>query len=213
MPSPTSRLCLVRHGETDWNAGRRIQGQIDPLLNANGIAQARAAAEALARQRLAAIYSSDLLRARHTAEIIAARHHLSVRLSSALRERHCGILQGLTYAEAELRYPDSYARFARRHLDERLDHGESLREFGARVSGALHAIAEAHPGEHVLVVAHGGVLDIAYRLATQRALEAARDFTISNAGLSWIAFSPQGWRLLSWNTSPQALNGLDELPG
>jgi len=78
----TTRICLVRHGETAWNAERRIQGQLDIPLNANGVAQARATANSLLHEEFAAVYASDLARAHHTAEAIAHVMHLAVTLRS-----------------------------------------------------------------------------------------------------------------------------------
>lgn len=207
----TTRVCLVRHGETAWNADRRIQGQIDSPLNSIGIAQAHAAARWLSKVQFTAIYSSDLQRAHRTAEIIAAHHTQPVRLHGGLRERMYGKFQGLTYAEAEQRYPRAYRRFHDRDPDENFRSGESLSEFSRRVLAALHAIAQRQRGAAILVVAHGGVLDIAYRMATGLPLTAPRDFVISNAGVSWIAHANGGWQLQSWNAMPIA--GLDELPG
>lgn len=94
MTFAATRLCLVRHGETDWNAERRIQGQNNTPLNEVGIAQAAAAARALSATRFPAIYSSDLLRAQHTADVIAAAQHTQVVTKASLRERHYGIFQG-----------------------------------------------------------------------------------------------------------------------
>jgi probable phosphoglycerate mutase len=206
-----TRICLVRHGETAWNADRRIQGQIDSPLNEIGIAQAEATARWLSTVAFTSIHSSDLQRAHRTAEIIAAHHQLPVQLHGGLRERIYGKFQGLTYAEAEQRYPKAYKRFHERDLDENFRSGESLSEFSRRVGAALQSIGEAQPGATALVVAHGGVLDIAYRMATGLPLAAPRDFMISNAGVSWIAFADGRWELLSWNEMPIA--ALDELPG
>lgn len=211
MHRAITRICFVRHGETDWNAGRRIQGQIDSSLNADGIAQAEAVARALAKEQFTAIYSSDLARARDTAELIALHHALTINLCVDLRERAYGSFQGLTYSEAEERYPEAYARFHRRELDEDFNGGESLRAFHGRVSRALELIAASGSGMKVLVVAHGGVLDIAYRMATAKALHAPRDFQIPNATVSWISRNAAGWELISWNQSPG--DALDELPG
>ena len=111
-----TRLCLVRHGETAWNAEGRVQGQLDVPLSATGLAQARAVSSALARETFSAIYASDLARVRQTAEPAAARLGLEVRLEAALRERHYGIFQSLTYAEVKQKYPEDYARFDRREL-------------------------------------------------------------------------------------------------
>lgn len=206
-----TRICLVRHGETAWNADRRIQGQIDSPLNETGIAQAEATARWLSTVSFTSIYSSDLQRAQRTAEIIAAHHTLPVQVHGGLRERMYGKFQGLTYAEAEQRYPKAYKRFHARDPDESFRSGESLSEFSRRVGAALLSIGEVQPGATTLVVAHGGVLDIAYRMATGLPLAAPRDFSISNAGVSWIAFADGRWELLSWNEMPIA--ALDELPG
>jgi probable phosphoglycerate mutase len=162
-----TRLCLVRHGETAWNAERRIQGQLDVPLSAVGHAQARAAANWLAREDFAAIYSSDLSRALHTAEASAHLLKLPIRKEVALRERHYGVLQTLTYAEFERRHPNAYARFlAREEAFALPGGGESLRRFADRVQACLDDIVAAHPGRRVLVVTHGGVLDILHRRAS-----------------------------------------------
>lgn len=206
-------LCLVRHGETAWNAERRIQGQLDLPLNDTGLAQAEAAAAALAAQDFAAVYCSDLGRARETARPIAERLGLALQSDVRLRERHYGGFQGLTYSEAEQRYPDDYLRFAARDADFALpDGGESLTTFARRVHDTLADLAARYAGQRVVVVTHGGVLDAAYRLATARPLSAARDFLVANAALNWIAHTDDAWRLLSWGECDHLADTRDELP-
>lgn len=207
----TTRLCLVRHGETDWNAARRIQGQIDIDLNETGCAQARATARGLAGEGFAAVYASDLKRARATAEAIAAGQ--PVQLEPALRERHYGAFQGLTYAEARARLPQDYARFEARDPDFAFGHGEPLRGFAARVEQCLRRLVARHPGESLLLVTHGGVLDIVYRLATGMALTAARDFLIPNAALNRVAWCGRTFALETWGDRDHLACALDELPG
>ncbi len=210
----TTRLCLVRHGETAWNAERRIQGQLDVPLSAVGHAQARATANWLAREDFSAIYSSDLARALHTAEASAHLLKLPIQRSIGLRERHYGVFQTLTYAEMQRRYPQEYARFLARDAEFAFpDGGESLRRFAERVNQCIDAIVAAHPDGQVLVVTHGGVLDILHRRASGQPLSAPRDFEIPNAALNWLEVDQGKWTLLSWAERSHLAEALDELPG
>jgi 2,3-bisphosphoglycerate-dependent phosphoglycerate mutase len=208
-----TRICLVRHGETDWNAERRLQGHIDVPLNATGVAQARATAANLAEQDFTAVYTSDLQRARQTAAEAARSLALDPQPEPRLRERHYGNFQGLTYAEAQTRYPEGYRRFQERDPSFTFgDDGESLEDFAGRIRTALEALAERHAGEQILVVTHGGVLDIAHRLASGKPLDSVRDFTIPNAALNWIEYTGDGWRLLAWAQQDHLTAARDELP-
>lgn len=211
MRSPT-RLCLIRHGETAWNAERRLQGHIDVPLNEIGRRQAAATAACLSGGLLSACYSSDLQRAWETAVRASNALGLVPRTNPDLRERHYGLFQGLTYVEAQQRFPDAYARFEARDPDFAIPgEGESLRTFSARVGTALAKIVLQHPGACVLVVTHGGVLDVAHRLATGKSLTAPRDFTIPNAALNWIRHDGR-WTLESWGDANHLPTALDELP-
>jgi probable phosphoglycerate mutase len=211
MNSHASRLCIVRHGETDWNAQRRIQGQIDIPLNAAGRAQAAATAAGVAGNGIAAVYSSDLARAWQTAQPIADALGLPVRAAAGLRERHYGRMQGLTGEEARQRCPAVHAAYAARRPDHDLEGGETLTGFAARVAGTLRELAEAHRGQTLLLVSHGGVLDVAYRLATGRDLVAPRDFTIPNAGLNWLDYRDCAWHVLAWGEQAHLATALDEV--
>jgi broad specificity phosphatase PhoE len=135
-------LLLVRHGETDWNAAGRLQGHTDRPLNEYGRRQARELADRLARDGIEAVYASDLARARETAEIIGARLGLDVVVDADLREKNWGSWEGLTSGE-------------RAHVEFE---GESTEAHRERVLRAVHRIVEAHPGERVAVVTHGGSL-------------------------------------------------------
>ena len=108
---------MIRHGETAWNAEGRVQGQTDVPLSATGEAQARALVAALAGERFAALYASDLARVRQTAAPAARALGLEVRLDAGLRERHYGKFETLTYAEARERHPQDFARFKAKEPD------------------------------------------------------------------------------------------------
>ena len=212
-PSQETRICLVRHGETEWNAERRIQGQIDIGLNAVGRRQALAAGAWLQGERIAALYSSDLQRAWMTAQAIGAALGLVPQPAPELRERDYGVFQGLTYAEAEALHPVGYAAFEGRNAEYDFENGESLRAMFERVTGKLQEIAARHRGEQVVVVVHGGVLDVINRFVRGNPLEMARDFLIPNAGLNWISLAAGQWTIDTWgDTAHLEAGARDELP-
>jgi broad specificity phosphatase PhoE len=143
-------LLLVRHGETDWNRDRRVQGHSDIPLNETGRAQADALVEQLAGERIDAVYASDLARARDTATSIAAAHDLTVQICPELREKHFGTWEGLRDDEIRERFPDARSG--------QWGDGETRDQMTVRVLAALRRIAERHPDGTALVVTHGGPL-------------------------------------------------------
>lgn len=210
---PITRICLVRHGETKWNVQLRLQGHEDIPLNARGRAQARATAAALAGRRFAAMYCSDLGRARETARSITETLGLVPRYDARLRERHFGALQGLTREDAEARFPGVNSRIRAREADLiPPGGGETLSSFAARVASAVREIAVRHRGEDVLVITHGGCLDIMYRQATGKPLSGPRDFPLSNAALNWIAHQNGNWHLIAWDEKAHLSRAQDDLP-
>jgi broad specificity phosphatase PhoE len=145
-----TRLLLVRHGESTWNADGRWQGQADPPLSPLGEQQAAEAATRV--DSVDAVWASDLVRARRTAEIVAGGQRIDVRLDPRLRERHAGDWQGHTRVEIEEHWP-GYLGSGRRPAGY-----ESDDALLARVLAAIDEIAAAHRGESVLVVVHGGIV-------------------------------------------------------
>lgn len=199
--NPTD-IILIRHGETAWNAERRLQGHLDIPLNEEGMRQAALLADALAAQRGTAIdyiVSSDLQRARQTAQAVAAAHGLPLAVDPALRERGYGGFEGLLYSEIEARFPDEFAAWQARDVEARLpegkNRGESFHEFYDRATGAILALAAAHQGRTLAIVAHGGVLECAYRLALGLPLETPRDFKVFNASINRFRYHPADRRL------------------
>jgi len=142
-------LYLVRHGETDWNLARRIQGSTDIPLNNTGRAQAAATGRLLSRREWDAIYTSPLSRAEETARLIAAEIGLSAPVPvAAIVERNYGEAEGLADPELRERFPG----------DTPVPGRESRDDVVARVLPALVGLAERHPDEAILVVSHGGVI-------------------------------------------------------
>ena len=207
-----TRLCVVRHGETAWNAEHRVQGQLDVPLNAIGQAQAAAVSKVLSQEKFDALYSSDLIRARQTAQPTAFLLSMDILLERDLRERHYGIFERLTYAEVKTRFPEDYARFETRDPNYAFRTGESLKDFSARSIAVISRIAKEHEGKSILVFTHGGVLDKLYRFVTGLPLSAHRDFGIPNAGLNRIELTPSGWQIRSWANVAHLENALDDLP-
>ena len=198
-----TEVILIRHGVTAWNRQRRFQGSIDIPLEPEGHAEAEQAAvrlgELASLRPVSAIYCSALTRARQTAEPIARALGLALAVEPGLGERHYGAFEGLTPVELERDWADECRRWREREPDFGLPGGgESLRAFYDRVNGALESLALRHPGERVVAVTHGGVLDCAYRLASQIDLAAVRRHELLNASLNTIVRGPAGWRVHDW---------------
>ncbi|MDZ7592929.1 MAG: histidine phosphatase family protein [Rubrivivax sp.] len=200
MHEPT-RVFALRHGQTAWNAERRIQGQLDVPLDDTGRWQAARLAQALAEEGLAAIYSSDLQRAHATALALAAATGLEVGTQVALRERFFGHFEGTTFAEIEQRWPEDVLRWRRREAGFGPGGGEPLAAFYARSVAAVTQLAARHPGQAIAVVAHGGVLDGLYRAAMHLALDAPRTWQIDNASINRLLYTGEGWAVTGWNDS------------
>ena len=194
-----TRILAIRHGETAWNVDTRIQGQLDIPLNDTGRWQAGRVAEALAGEDIAAIYASDLVRAADTAAAISLRTGLPVIHDQGLRERRFGLFQGRTVAEIEAIHPDLVRRWKSREPDFEPEGAESLRVFYQRSVDAAQRLAAAHPGETVVLVAHGGVLDCLYRAATRASLQAPRTWQLGNAVINRLLHSPEGFTVVGWN--------------
>ena len=209
-----TRFCLVRHGETDWNAARRLQGHTDIDLNATGVAQAKQMARALKKINLQfdVLITSDLQRAAKTAQAIEELFEISAIRNTSLRERHLGALQGLTTDEAPIREPELWKSHLSRNIHENLRSGESIQLFADRIQFALEQIRAQHLGKTILLVSHGGALDMMYRIASNQPLDAAKAVAVPNASLNWISHDGLAWKVDSWaDTSHLDSLALDNL--
>jgi probable phosphoglycerate mutase len=196
-----TRLIAIRHGETAWNAEARLQGQIDIPLNAQGLRQAATLAQALRDEGLHAVYASDLGRAWQTALALAAPLALPLQPDAGLRERGFGELEGHTYAEIDAHWPELARRWRTRVPDWAPPGGESLQAFAQRCVGSIERLAQAHAGQAIAVVCHGGVLDCLYRAATRVPLDLPRSWALGNAAINRLLYTPQGFSLVGWNDS------------
>lgn len=202
-----TRLILVRHGETEWNRQLCFQGQVDVPLNATGHEQALRVARRLADgDPVHRVVSSDLVRARQTAEPLAellARRGLPDPVAIAgLREQSFGIVDGMSVDEIKRRHPAAWNAWIDYRADYAFEGGESTRHFHARVMAALRALVLAHPGETVVAVTHGGVLDMVWRSARALSLDGPRVTHIPNGGVNRVQVhvdvDPHRLDILDW---------------
>ena len=156
MAGRATLIYLLRHGEVQGAETRRFIGHLDVPLSPVGERQCTIQAARLRGVRLAALFSSDLTRARRSAEIIGAPHGLAPTIVPALREMDMGRWDGLTAGEIRAREPDAFADWMARVGEFPFPEGESVPDLLARVGPAFDAIAAAHAGQAVAIVAHGG---------------------------------------------------------
>ena len=153
-----TRLYLVRHGQSDGNAEGRFGGHSPTPLSALGLQQAELTAQVLAKEKINAIYSSDLLRAVQTAEPLAAITDLPIITTPAFRERKVGVLEGLTFDESKAAHPKDYYALVNRSVHHIITGGESYRQLLRRATRELHEILHVHQGENIVIFSHTGAI-------------------------------------------------------
>ncbi len=196
----TTHLCFVRHGETDWNAQRRLQSFIDHPLNARGDEQRLALGQFFSGLQADRLYCSDLICARETAQpIVGALRLPGLFLMPELRERHFGRCEGLTSDEVASLYAEDALAIESRAPDYVAPGGgESLRQHQTRVLDCITRLVLDHSGKTIVVVTHGGVLDLVYRRALGLPLDAPCDCPTPNAGISRVAVCGEQWLIECW---------------
>ncbi|MBK5203939.1 MAG: histidine phosphatase family protein [Polaromonas sp.] len=203
----STRIIAIRHGETTWNVDTRIQGRLDIPLNDTGRRQAERLARALAGDPITAIYASDLTRAWETAQYLGRTLSMEVTPEAGLRERSFGDFEGKTYAEIEALLPEQSLRWRKRDPEFAPPGGESLLALRRRVVEAAERLAAQHPGELIALVGHGGVMDVLYRAATRLDIQAPRTWTLGNAAINRLLWTPEGFTLVGW-ADTQHLEGV-----
>jgi probable phosphoglycerate mutase len=207
MLMPT-RLTVVRHGETDWNAEGRLMNQLDSPLSRLGRRQAELLATRLAQCHFDAFYSSDLGRTLATSRPISEVLGYSPTAVPSLRERSLGIFQGLTWTEVFTQFPDEHRSYET-DLDYTVPSGESAHAFAERVIDAFETIAQNHLGQDVLVVTHGGVLDVLFRYVVKMPYLGREIARLPNAAINIFEVGPEGWVISTWGD----VNHLKSLAG
>src|SRR5881275_2598411 len=156
----TTRVLLIRHGQSEGNAEGRFGGHTATPLSVRGRLQSEVTARALSTENLTAIYSSDLTRAVETAMPLARLTGLDVEQTEAFRERSVGVMEGLTFEEAAEQHPEQYAALIRRDFEHVLLGGESYRQTLDRASRQLDDAIEQHKGGRIVFFAHTGTICI-----------------------------------------------------
>jgi broad specificity phosphatase PhoE len=177
---------LIRHGQSTWNREHRIQGQLDPPLSPEGLRQAELVGERLAGRSFAGFYASDLKRAMETAEAIGALVGLQPEPVPGLREIFLGEWEGLRTEEIAERFPEAWAAWVEEPDWDVVPGGEGAAAFDARVRAALEEIYGRHRQGDVLVVTHGGVIQIALHRIVGTPSRGLFPFKIQNASISLI---------------------------
>ena len=193
-----TQVIIVRHGETEWNLKLIRQGHLDSPLTERGLAQAKALAERLMRERFTTLYSSDLGRAVQTAQLIAHATGHAIITDPRLRERHLGVFQGLSGDEIQRRFPSEYKLHRTVGPTYVIPGGESVEQQVARNIAYLTELAGKHAGETVVVVTHGGVLSGLFRHTFSIPFAAPRRFDFTNAGLNVFNYEDGNWFLQTW---------------
>lgn len=210
-----TEILLIRHGETDWNAEKRLQGHLDVPLNEQGRRQAAALGRALREEHLDAVIASDLSRAKETAQAVAVARDVPLHIDPDLRERCYGAFEGLLYDEISARYPEAYAAWKARDIDARFPEGvnvaETMREFSERVVGAVKRIVSEGNYKRIALVTHGGVLECVYRAAQGMGFDRARDFEIRNASINRFVWDGENLKLLHWGDVLHLAMALDDI--
>ena len=203
-------LLFIRHGETDWNRQQRFQGQIDVPLNATGERQAARLAQRLAAESHDQLFSSDLQRARQTAAPLAEAWQMPVVAVAGLREQSFGVLEGLDVPTIQARHPDLWQLWLQQDADFAPPGGESQRQFHSRVLGAVKELAATAStsaganasagagGKRLVVVTHGGVLDMLWRSVHGLPLSGLRACAIPNTGINRLCFAGGALQIEVW---------------
>lgn len=175
-----TEFMLIRHGQTDWNIERRIQGQSDIPLSANGLAQARALALSLHGQQFDLVISSDLQRSAQTAQIIASNLSLPVQFEERLREVNHGKWEGMLISDLHEKYGDEYKAFRSDPVSSRAPDGESLSEAVTRILAVIEETAARYPSGRIMIISHGLILALLRCQINGLPLDQAHRFALDN---------------------------------
>jgi broad specificity phosphatase PhoE len=210
----STRILLIRHGQSEGNAERRFGGHTATPLSALGRREAEATALALGRESVTAIYSSDLLRAVETATPLARALNLELTETDAFRERSVGHMEHLTFEEAAQKFPAEYAALLRNDFEHVLSGGESYRQLLDRAASYLDRAVHANRGGTIAIFSHAGTICI-LALHLLGALDAPTLrpvwITTANCGIARFQLRADGFVRIDAINDTRHLSGLPEV--
>lgn len=197
-----TKVILVRHGQTLWNQIKKYQGFSDIPLNETGRQQAWKVAERLAREEIRAIYSSDLCRAVQTAEAIGQKHGLPVQQNPAFREMNFGLWEGLTYEEIMEKWGNELSAIYAQPEQGMVPEGETFLEVQERAWLGFIACVNQHPGQTIVIAAHGGSIRLLLCKIMGKSLKELWTLAQDSTGVSIVQWEAgEGRVILSNDTS------------
>ncbi|SDH02434.1 histidine phosphatase family protein [Propionivibrio dicarboxylicus] len=208
MQTNSTQIIFIRHGETEWNLLGKYQGQSDVHLNARGLSQSRLLATKFDNcLSISKVYSSDLTRAVQTATPLSEVLCLPIFQMETLRERNFGRCEGLTIEEIARKYPEDAQALVNGITDYVIPGGESLKGFSKRVITYITSLVSDHPNETLVVVTHGGVLDMLLCRITGADIRSPMNTTVNNSGMCSVFFTCHEWAVEYWNSTPHLCVG------
>ena len=187
-----TEIILIRHGETEWNSQKRMQGHSNSDLSEVGRGQIQELGELMKNVSFDHIYSSDSLRARQTAEAITQYSGHTLQFDQRIREKNLGVFEGLTSTEAKERHPEVYRLFKTAGANYVIDEGESTQQLLERALEFIEEIRLRHPQERVVMVTHGGVVRVLMKHALGLSIDAPTRFIIKNTGIFGLIWN-ENW--------------------
>ncbi len=184
----TTKIVLVRHGETEWNKTSRYQGVKDVELNEKGKKQAKKLFDYLKDEKFDTIYSSTLKRAQETIQGIADYQNKEIITISELMEIDFGQWEGLTFSEIEKDYPDLAKKWAKDPTCCKPPDGEHIREVEERVGETIDKIVDDNPDKKILIATHGGIIRIIFAYLLGLPLSRIFSIEVENVSISRINF-------------------------
>jgi len=187
-----TEIILIRHGETEWNSQKRMQGHSNSDLSEVGRGQIQALGELMKNVSFDHIYSSDSLRTSQTAEAITQYSGHTLQFDQRIREKNLGVFEGLTSTEAKERHPEIYRLFKTAGANYVIDEGESTQQLLERALEFIEEIRLRHPQERVVMVTHGGVVRVLMKHALGLSIDAPTRFIIKNTGIFGLIWN-ENW--------------------